>query len=57
MSHDHAASVLDLEAAFSDAEWHEFRKADVKAGSAIVALMLAIFSTGIVLYSIVVLTL
>ena len=57
MSHDDSASLFDLEAAFSDPEWHEFRKADIKAGTAIVALMLSIFCTGIVLYSIVVITL
>ncbi|MBI3407378.1 MAG: hypothetical protein HY040_03350 [Planctomycetes bacterium] len=61
MSHDHAAphtaSNADLEDSFTNPEWSEFRKADVKAGTAIVALMLSIFCTGIVLYTIVVITL
>jgi hypothetical protein len=57
MAHDVASDQVDLEAAFSDREWQDFRQADIKAGTAIVALMLGIFVTGIFLYSIVVITL
>ncbi|MCI0641875.1 MAG: hypothetical protein L0Y72_11225 [Gemmataceae bacterium] len=51
-SHDLAA----LEGAFSDEEWKALRMEDMKAGTAVVCLMLAIFLTGVVLYSIVAIT-
>lgn len=56
MSHD-AHAAVDLENLFTDQQWQEFRNEDLKAGSAVVMLMLAIFGIGVVLYSIVALTL
>jgi hypothetical protein len=38
---------------FSEATWKEFHKEDVQAGRAVVMLMTAIFSMGVVLYTIV----
>ena len=59
MSHDpHGSpSSFDLEHVFSDQEWEAFKRDDRKAGAAVVSLMLAIFGVGVVLYSIVVITL
>jgi len=42
---------------FPASEWASFRRSDTQAARAIVALMLGIFITGIVLYSIVLATL
>ena len=42
-----------VETAFTDAEWQSFRAEDFAAGKAVVLLMLSIFSTGVVIYSIV----
>jgi len=53
MSHDSHSQAVALEAAFTDHQWQEFRKEDVKAGGAVVMLMLAIFSIGVILYTIV----
>lgn len=47
----------NLDAAFSNEQWHGFRREDKKAGTAIVALMVAIFSIGVALYSVVAVTL
>ena len=41
---------------FSEADWKEFHKEDIQAGRAVVVLMTAIFSMGVVLYSIVMAT-
>ena len=49
--------LANLENLFTDQQWQEFRNEDFKAGSAVVMLMLAIFSIGVVLYSIVAITL
>ena len=38
---------------FSEGDWKEFHREDIKAGRAVVVLMTAIFSMGVVLYSIV----
>ncbi len=38
---------------FSDAEWHEFHESDKSAGAAVIILMTAIFSCGLVLYTVV----
>lgn len=57
MSHDVHDSPADLENLFTDHQWQEFRKEDFKAGSAVVMLMLSIFGIGVVLYSIVAITL
>ena len=38
---------------FTPAEWETFRAEDLAAGRAVVILMLGIFTTGVVLYSIV----
>jgi hypothetical protein len=46
---DHSAAV----SVFSDAEWASFRSEDFAAGKAVVVLMLGIFSTGVIIYSIV----
>jgi hypothetical protein len=48
-SGDHSAAV----SVFSDAEWESFRSEDFAAGKAVVMLMLGIFSTGVIIYSIV----
>ena len=45
---DHAAS-----APFTDAEIEHFHKEDLAAGTAVVCLMVGIFSIGVVLYTIV----
>lgn len=36
---------------FTDAEWQAFRRDDVKAGGAIVGLMIGIFTIGLLLYA------
>lgn len=38
---------------YSEADWREFHEEDIKAGKAVVVLMTAIFSLGVVLYTIV----
>ena len=38
---------------FSEGDWKEFHQEDIKAGRAVVVLMTAIFSMGVVLYTIV----
>jgi hypothetical protein len=57
MSHDVHGSSADLENAFTDAQWQGFRAEDLRAGSAVVMLMLSIFGVGVILYSIVAITL
>ena len=57
MSHDEHASTAAVEDLFTDQQWQEFHKEDTKAGGAVVLLMLSIFCIGVVLYSIVALTL
>ena len=41
---------------FSEADWKEFHSEDIKAGRAVVVLMTAIFSMGVILYTIVMAT-
>lgn len=57
MSHDVHDGAASLDNAFTDQEWQVFRREDTKAGAAVVILMLCIFGIGVVLYSIVALTL
>lgn len=38
---------------FTEADWKAFQKDDILAGSAVVVLMTAIFSIGVILYTIV----
>ena len=57
MSHDAPESAADLESMFTDEQWRDFHKEDSRAGGAVVMLMLGIFLTGVVLYSIVNITL
>jgi hypothetical protein len=57
MSHDAHDSPANLDHLFTDNQWKLFRQEDTKAGSAVVLLMLSIFSIGVVLYSIVAITL
>jgi hypothetical protein len=57
MSHDVHSSPADIESHFADEEWEDFRREDKRAGGAVVMLMLGIFGIGVVLYSIVALTL
>jgi hypothetical protein len=38
---------------FSEADWQQFHKDDVGAGGAVIVLMTAIFSIGLVLYAII----
>ena len=45
----HGTTVPD----FSDAEWQQLRNEDYAAATAIVVLMVSIFSIGVVLYTIV----
>jgi hypothetical protein len=40
-------------AEWTDQEWQEFHKSDIGAGGAIVVLMTAIFSIGLVMYSVI----
>ena len=57
MSHDVHDSLADVETLFTDQQWQELHKEDTRAGAAVVGLMLGIFGVGVVLYSIVALTL
>jgi hypothetical protein len=57
MSHDAHASPANLEDAFTDQQWQDLHREDVRGGGAVVMLMLGIFLTGVVLYSIVAITL
>ena len=54
MSDPHHATGAGLP--FSEADWNTFRKEDIQAGRAVVVLMTAIFSMGVILYSIVMAT-
>jgi len=56
MSHD-VHSPADIDNQFTDEEWDDFRREDKRAGGAVVMLMLGIFIIGVVLYSIVAITL
>lgn len=38
---------------FTEAEWKEFHKSDIGAGGAVIVLMTAIFSIGLLLYTVV----
>jgi hypothetical protein len=38
---------------FTDEQWQEFHKSDIGAGGAIVVLMTAIFSIGLILYTVI----
>lgn len=51
MSDPHHAPTAGLP--YSEADWKEFHAEDIKAGKAVVVLMTAIFSLGVVLYTIV----
>jgi hypothetical protein len=53
----HAETTVNPFDLFPSGEWAAFRQADTQAARAIVVLMLGIFVTGIVLYSIVLATL
>ena len=54
MSDPHTHHAADPHASpFSQAEWQEFHKSDVGAGGAVIVLMAAIFSIGLVLYGII----
>jgi hypothetical protein len=57
MSHDVSDSHAALESVFTDEQWRDFHKEDARAGGAVVMLMLGIFIIGVVLYSIVNITL
>jgi hypothetical protein len=56
-SHAHDVAAAPAEDLFPEREWLEFREADRQAAKRIVLLMAGIFVVGIVLYSIVVITL
>jgi hypothetical protein len=47
--HGAAAAALP----FSDAEWAAFQKSDVQMGAAVICLMAGIFTTGLILYSVI----
>jgi hypothetical protein len=57
MSHDAPESPADLDNLFTDQQWQDFHKEDTRAGAAVVKLMLGIFCVGVVLYTIVAITL
>ena len=57
MAHDVHGSPVDVENEFTDQQWEDFHREDFRAGGAVVMLMLGIFGMGVVLYSIVALTL
>jgi hypothetical protein len=46
--HAHASSPSPT---FTDAEWHDFHTSDKGAGAAVIVLMTAIFSIGLILYT------
>jgi hypothetical protein len=52
MSDPHGAhgGQISTAPAFTDADWQEFQKADIKSGGAVVVLMTTIFLIGLVLY-------
>ena len=50
-THEQQAAGLNLP--FTEADWQQFHKDDIGAGGAIIVLMTAIFSIGLVLYSII----
>jgi hypothetical protein len=52
-AHGHDSAHLAAAAHFTDAEWANFQREDYSAGRAVVVLMLSIFLTGVVIYSIV----
>jgi hypothetical protein len=54
--HPHG-TASHVEALFPPAEWQAFHESDRQAATAIVVLMVSIFSIGVVLYSIVYMTL
>ena len=56
MAHDVHDSPADLENVFTDQEWQDFHREDTRAGGAVVMLMLGIFGVGVILYSIVAIT-
>jgi hypothetical protein len=56
-AHGHEPSLAELEHVFTDAEWQVYRTEDLRAGTAVVSLMLGIFGMGVILYSIVLFTL
>jgi hypothetical protein len=49
----HTSTTPTTPAPFSDAEWSQLRAEDYAAATAIVTLMVSIFSIGVILYSIV----
>jgi hypothetical protein len=49
----HAAHPAARTLPFSEADWNEFQKSDIGAGGAVVVLMTAIFSIGLVLYTVI----
>jgi hypothetical protein len=46
--HAHGSSPAP---SFTEAEWHDFHTSDKGAGAAVIVLMTAIFSIGLVLYA------
>ena len=48
-----AESHAPAESTFSESQWAFLRSEDYSAGKAVVVLMLGIFSTGVILYSVV----
>ena len=56
MSDLHTGYEPHVEHAFTDQEWQALKREDYKGATAVVLLMLGIFTTGIVLYSIVAFT-
>jgi hypothetical protein len=52
-AHDVTTHPSKAPSPFSDADWQEFHKSDINAGAAVIVLMTAIFSIGLVLYSVI----
>ncbi len=49
----HPAEHAPAQMPFSEAEWEKLRKEDVRGGGTVVVLMAAIFTIGLILYTVV----
>jgi hypothetical protein len=52
-AHGHDHGHHKSESPFTPAQWKEFHKSDIGAGGAVIVLMTAIFSIGLVLYAVI----
>ncbi len=51
--HGHVAQATDPLPYFPAAEWDQFKQDDIQAGKSVIVLISAIFTIGLILYSIV----